>query len=119
MGLLAVLLAAVGLYGVVSYVMAGRTREFGVRLALGATPSALMRLVVTYGLRLAAVGGTVGLALGFGALRLIESLLFGSSSSLSLGAVFGVVLLAVTLIACALPALRATRTPPSTALRAE
>jgi predicted permease len=119
MGLLAVLLAAVGVYGVVSYVMAGRTREFGVRLALGATPAALMRLVVTYGLRLAAVGGVIGLALGFGALRLIESLLFGSWSSASLGAVFGLVLCGLTLVACAFPALRATRTPPASALRSE
>jgi predicted permease len=119
MGMLAVLLAAVGLYGVVSYVMAGRTREFGVRLALGATPSALMRLVVTYGLRLAAIGGIAGFALGFGALRLIESLLFGSSSSVSLGVAFGVVLLGITLAACAFPALRATRTPPASALRSE
>jgi putative ABC transport system permease protein len=119
MGMLAILLAAVGLYGVVAYVMAGRTREFGVRLALGATPSGIMRLVVNYGLRLAAIGGIAGLALGLGALRLIQSLLFGSWTSASLGIVFGAVLCGVTLVACALPAVRATRTSPASALRVE
>ena len=119
MGMLAILLAAVGLYGVVSYVMTGRTREFGVRLALGATPAIIMRLVLGYGLRLAAIGGIVGLVLGFGALRLVERLLFGSSNVVSLGAVFSVALGAVTLVACALPAMRATRTSPASALRSE
>jgi len=118
-GMLAVVLAAVGLYGVVSYVTAGRTREFGVRLALGATPSAILRLVVNYGLRLAAIGGIIGLVLGFGALRLIESLLFGSWHAASLGVVFALVLCGVTVIACALPAFRATRTSPASALRSE
>ena len=70
-GILAVLLAAVGLYGVVSYVMAGRTREFGIRLALGANPSSITRLVLGYGMRLAVIGGAAGIILGLVALRLI------------------------------------------------
>jgi putative ABC transport system permease protein len=117
MGILAITLAAVGLYGVVSYVTAGRTPEFGVRLALGATSSSILRLVLGYGMRLALVGGTVGLALGLGALRVIEGMLFGSWTYAPLGAVVGMVLGAVTLAACVIPAIRASGVSPSTALR--
>lgn len=118
-GLLAVLLAAVGLYGVVSYVTAGRAREFGVRLALGATPSSLTRLVLGYGARIAAIGAGIGLLLGLGALRLIGSLLFGSWISLPMTATAASVLCAVALLASAVPALRATASSPATALRTD
>jgi hypothetical protein len=117
MGILAITLAAVGLYGVVSYVTAGRTPEFGVRLALGATSSSILRLVLGYGMRLALVGGTVGLALGLGALRVIEGMLFGSWTYAPLGLVVGGALGAVTLAACIIPAMRASGVSPSTALR--
>ncbi len=119
MGVLALLLAAVGLYGVVSYVMTGRTREFGVRLALGASPRSIARLVLGYGLRLALVGGTSGLVLGVGAIRLIQSMLFGSGSLASSAPLFALVLCGVTLLACALPAIRATTASPANALRAD
>jgi ABC-type antimicrobial peptide transport system permease subunit len=107
------------LYGVVSYVVAGRTGEFGVRLALGATPSSIMALVLGYGLRIALVGGVAGIVAGFGALRVIEGMLFGSWSSAPLAAAFALVLAVVTLVACAIPAIRATRTSPVVALRSE
>jgi predicted lysophospholipase L1 biosynthesis ABC-type transport system permease subunit len=118
-GVLAVLLAAVGLYGVVSYVMAGRTREFGVRRALGANASSITRLVLGYGMRLTVIGGAAGMILGLGALRLMAGMLFGSWSVVALGAGVGLVLGGVTLVACALPAMRATRTSPASALRLE
>ena len=118
MGILALLLAAVGLYGVVSYVMSGRTREFGVRLALGATPSSITRMVLGYGMRMTLIGGIIGLALGFGAIRLI-SMTFGSASYVTSGVSFALVLGAVTLAACAVPAMRATAVGPASALRPE
>ena len=119
MGILAVLLAAVGLYGVVSHVMAGRTREFGVRLALGASPASITRLALGYGLRLALIGGLAGMVLGLVALRLMAGLIFGSWSSMSASVGAGLLLSLVMLIACALPALRATATAPATALRSD
>lgn len=107
MGLLALLLASVGLYGVVSYVMAGRTREFGIRLALGATPGSIARLVLRYGVRLTLVGSAIGVVIGLGAVRLIQSMLFGgvlpSASSLLLICV----ICGTALVACGIPAVRA------------
>jgi predicted permease len=119
LGILAIVLAAVGLYGVVSYVTAGRSHEFGVRLALGATPASITRLVLGYGLRLAAIGGVAGLLLGLGALRALEGMLSGSWTYAPLGALVGVILCAVTLLACAIPAFRATTVSPASALRAQ
>jgi putative ABC transport system permease protein len=119
LGLLAMALASVGLYGVVSYVTTGRAREFGVRLALGATPLSITRLVLGYGMRLALFGGAVGLLLGILALRTIETMLFGSWAFAPLGVAVGLVLCAVTLFACAIPAIRATSVSPASALRAQ
>jgi predicted permease len=116
-GVLAIALAAIGLYGVVSYVTAGRAREFGVRMALGATPSSIRRLVLGYGVRVAILGGGTGLILGLGALRAMEGSVFGAWTYAPVGIAVGVALCAVTILACALPAMRATSTPPSTALR--
>ncbi|MGH7468904.1 MAG: ADOP family duplicated permease [Longimicrobiales bacterium] len=118
-GILAILLAAVGLYGVVSYVTAGRTREFGIRVALGASPSSITRLVFGYGIRLTVIGGAIGIVLGLAALRRIGDLLFGSWNSAPIAAIVTLVLVAVTLAACAIPALRATALAPATALRSE
>ena len=118
-GILAVFLAAVGLYGVVSYVMAGRTREFGVRLALGASPSSITRLVLGYGMRLTLIGGAVGIALGLGGLRLIGGMLFGPWNAVPIILLVGLALSVVTLVACAIPAARATAISPARALRAE
>jgi ABC-type antimicrobial peptide transport system permease subunit len=99
--------------------MAGRTREFGVRRALGANASSITRLVLGYGMRLTVIGGAAGMILGLGALRLMAGMLFGSWSVVALGAGVGLVLGGVTLVACALPAMRATRTSPASALRLE
>ena len=118
-GLLALLLAAVGLYGVVSYVMAGRTREFGIRIALGATATSITRLVLGYGMRLAVFGGLAGVLLGLGALRLISGMLSGSRSTVPVTAAAGLLLSLVTVAACLIPARRATATSPGSMLRSE
>jgi ABC-type antimicrobial peptide transport system permease subunit len=118
--LVAILMAAVGVYGVNAYSVASRTREFGVRAALGASPGQLVSSVVGRGMTLAAIGivaGFIGsLALG----RLLTSLLYGlpARDPLTLGASV-VLLTAVAAVACWLPARRASRVDPVTALRAE
>lgn len=117
---LALLLAAVGLYGVLSYSVGTRTREFGVRLAVGATPQSLLGLVLGGGLKLAGAGLLLGLAGALGLSRLLQSLLYEvpPHDPLTLGAV-ATILLIVALWACWLPARRATRVNPIEALRAE
>ncbi len=118
--LVAVLLAAIGVYGVVAYSVASRTREIGVRVALGATPDGIVRQVVRGGLGLAAVGLVVGLAGAVALGRLIASLLYGlpSTDSLALAGAAAVFAL-VTLVACWVPARRAARVDPIVALRVE
>jgi predicted permease len=118
-GALAIVLASIGLFGVVLYVTAGRTREFGVRLALGATRTQIARLVIGFGMRRAAVGGAIGLSLGMGALRLMESMLFGTSELLPISVAVVMQLATVTLVASAIPARRAMAVPPASALQAD
>ena len=117
---LALTLAALGVYGVMSYVVATRTREFGIRTALGARPLALVGVVVRQGMKSAAAGAAIGLVLAFGASRLIAKLVFGVSvrDPLTFGVV-PVLLIVVTLMACTVPAWRATRVDPVDALRAD
>jgi len=113
-------LAAIGLYGLVSYTVSQRTREIGVRVALGADRRDILRLVLGQGLRLAALGVGVGLLLGLGLSRLMASMLVGVSSTDPL--TFTVVPLAlglVALLATAVPARRAARCDPAVVLRAE
>ena len=115
---LALLLACLGLYGVLSYSVTQRTREIGVRLALGATTGAIARLVVGRGLILTGVGLAVGLGLSWGATRAMRSLLFGIGAT-DPATFFGVVglLIIVAVAACGLPALRAARVDPNRVLR--
>jgi ABC-type antimicrobial peptide transport system permease subunit len=117
---LALSLAAVGIYGVVHYAVAERTREIGVRLALGATRRDVLGLVIGQGLRMPAIGIGVGLAASIGLTRIISHLLFdvGATDPSTFAAV-GLVLASVAAVACYFPARRATRVDPVRALRQE
>jgi putative ABC transport system permease protein len=117
---LALLIAAVGIYGVIAFSVSQRTREIGTRMALGSTPGQIFQLVIGDGLRLTAIGIVIGLVAGIGFARVLSSFLFqiGLVEPLSMTAV--VLLLAgVALIACYIPARRATRVDPTVALRCE
>jgi putative ABC transport system permease protein len=117
---LALLLAAFGLYGVLNYHVDQRTRELGVRLALGAAPRTLVQLVVRQGLKLAGLGLAGGLLAALALAHLLTRVLYGVSrfDPASFVAV-ALVLAAVAGLACFLPARRATRVDPMIALRAE
>jgi ABC-type antimicrobial peptide transport system permease subunit len=119
-GVLALIVAAVGLYGVIAYNVGQRMHELGVRIALGAQRTDVMRLVVGHGVRLSLAGVAAGSAIAFAAARWIEPLLFQQSARdpAVLGTV-GAVLIAVALVASAVPALRAMRADPNTVLRSE
>jgi putative ABC transport system permease protein len=115
---IAVFLAAVGLYGVVAYTVTQRTQEIGLRMAIGARPADVLRLVVGHGLKLAVIGVVFGIAAALGLARAIESMLFdvtpfdaASYSATAIG------LLAVAALACYVPARRAMRVDPLVALR--
>jgi ABC-type antimicrobial peptide transport system permease subunit len=118
--LLALALAAVGVYGVVSYVVSLQTREIGVRLALGATPAEVKRLVARHGMTLCAVGAAIGIA-GAGAVgRWATTLLYGvEPHDLSTYAAVVLTIATVGLLACWVPGRRASRVDAVIALRAE
>jgi putative ABC transport system permease protein len=118
--LLALTMSAVGLCGVVTYSVTQRTHEIGVRMALGAPTSHILKLVVGQGMKLAAIGLTIGLLISVVLTRMLRSLLFGISTSdpLTYAGVAGLLAL-VALLACYLPARRATKVNPLVALRNE
>jgi len=117
---IALLLAALGIYGVLAYFVSQRSRELGIRLALGAKPAALFRMIVGQGMRPVAVGSAIGLAGAVAVTTLMQSLLFGvtpvdPAAYLVAAGALG----AIAVAACAVPALRATRVDPLVALREE
>ena len=119
-GGLALLLAVVGVYGVLSYSVNQQTREIGIRMAMGAQTGRILGLVVGQGMRLAAAGLTLGLLIAFAAMRVLSSLLFGVSAHDPL--IFGgisLVLATAAILACYIPARRATKIDPIIALRYE
>jgi predicted permease len=119
-GVLAVLLSAVGLYSVMAYVVSQRTREVGIRMALGANRSHVMKMITKQGMWLAGVGVVIGMLLALALVRVLSSLLIGVTGYDAGIFVFVPVLLAlVALIACYLPARRATKVDPLIALRYE
>ncbi len=120
LGLIGLVLAAIGVYGIVAYAVSQRTREIGIRVAVGATPSGVARFMAGEGVRVAAVGIGIGLALALGGAQLLRTLLLGLNPYDPMAfatAAFG--LLVVAAVACAIPARRAARVDPVVALRAE
>ncbi len=117
---IALFLAAIGIYGVLSYFVVQRSQEIGVRLALGAQRSNVLRLILGQGARLIGIGVAIGIIGGVWAARALTSLLFGvKSSDLPTFVSVSVLLAGLALVACAVPALRATRVDPLVVLRSE
>jgi putative ABC transport system permease protein len=119
-GAMALVLGIVGIYGVIAYAVTQRTREIGIRMALGAQPAGLQQMFVRHGLLLAGIGAAIGLAAAAGLTRLMSSLLFGVAALDPLTyAGVAAILIAAAALASYLPARRATRVDPLDALRAE
>jgi len=119
-GILALVLTWIGLFGVISFAVSQRTREIGVRMAMGARRSDVLRLVMRQGLLVTGIGLVIGMGCAFAAARLLSSLLYGikPDDPATIAAVV-VGLTAVTMLACYIPARRAARVEPTAALRYE
>jgi putative ABC transport system permease protein len=119
-GAIALILAAIGLYSVLAYAVSLRSREIGIRVALGAEPSSVAGLILRQGLALTLIGLATGLAGAFALTRFMQSLIFGVSAfDVSTFAEVSVLLIAVSLLASFVPARRAARIDPMEALRSE
>jgi putative ABC transport system permease protein len=119
-GTLAVVMTAIGLFGVITYLVSQRTHEIGVRMALGARRSDVLEMVMSQGLRLTAIGLAIGLCAAFGAARLLSPLLYGigaNDPATMAGVAMGLTVIALT--ACYLPARKAMSVDPTVALRYE
>jgi ABC-type antimicrobial peptide transport system permease subunit len=119
-GCLAIALASIGLYGLLSYEVTRRTRELGIRSALGAQQREMLRMIVGQGFVLALLGGIVGVGMALGLTRFVRSQLYGVAPNdpLTYSAVV-LLILVVAVLACAIPARRATKVDPVVALRYE
>jgi putative ABC transport system permease protein len=119
-GITALLLATAGVFGVMAYSVSRRTREIGVRVALGAAPSGILRMILGQGLRTIFVGVAIGIAASLALTRTVQSLLFGVTASdpVTFGGVT-LLLVGAALLACYIPARRATKVDPMVALRHE
>jgi ABC-type antimicrobial peptide transport system permease subunit len=119
-GVVAILLSAVGLYSVMAYIVSQRTREVGIRMALGANRADVMKLITRQGMKLAAVGVVIGLLMALALAQVLSSLLIGVSGyDVTTFLLVPTLLAAVALLACYLPARRATKVDPLVALRYE
>jgi len=119
-GALALFLSMLGLYGVLAFAVAERTREIGIRMALGAERRDVLRFVIAQGLRLALTGAGIGLVAAYAATRMVKSLLYGVSATDALTfIVTALSLLVVASLACWIPARRATKVDPLLALRCD
>ena len=120
LGVLALMLAVIGLYGVMAWTVVQRTREIGIRMALGAQSHNVLTLVLRQGMKLVLLGVVIGVPASLGAARLLSSLLVGLTTSDAVTiAIVTALLMGVTLLACYLPARRATRVDPLETLRYE